>query len=41
MAYCKLFNGVLFAKEIPKEFILLCVDYDVALRLENTESQNK
>ena len=34
-----LFNGVLFAQEIPKELILLCTDYDVALRLENVESQ--
>ena len=34
-----LFNGILFAKEIPKELILLCMNYDVALRLENVESQ--
>ena len=33
------FNGVLFTQEIPKELILLCMDYDVALRLENVESQ--
>ena len=25
-----LFNGVLFAEAIPKELILLCIDYDVA-----------
>ena len=34
------FNGILFGQEIPKELIRLCVDYDVALRLENVESQN-
>ena len=34
-----LFNGVLFVQEIPMELILLCMDYDVALRLENVESQ--
>ena len=34
-----LFNGVLFVPEIPKELILLCLYYDVALRLENAESQ--
>ena len=34
-----LFNGVLFSQEISKELILLCMDYDVALRLENVESQ--
>ena len=34
-----LVNGVLFAQEIPKESILLCMDYDVAFRLENVESQ--
>ena len=28
-------NDVLFAPEIPKELILLGMDYDVALRLEN------
>ena len=32
-------NGVLFAQEIAKELIVLCMDYDVALRLENVESQ--
>ena len=32
-------NGVLFAQKIPKELILLCMDYDVALRLENVEIQ--
>ena len=31
------FNGVLFIQEIPNEIILLCMDYDVALRLEKTE----
>ena len=34
-----LFNGIVFAQEIPKKLILLCIDYDVALRLENFESQ--
>ena len=34
-----LFNGVLFAQEIPKEIILLCMDHDVALRLKNVESK--
>ena len=29
-----LFNGVLFAQEIPKEWILLCMDYDVEIRLK-------
>ena len=33
------FNGVLFAQEIPKELNLLCIYYDVALMLENVESQ--
>ena len=37
--YLLLFNAVLFAQEIPKELILLCMDYDVLLRLENVESQ--
>ena len=35
-----LFNGILFAPEIPKELILLCMDYDIALKLENVETQN-
>ena len=35
------FNGILFAKEISKELILLCIDYDVALTLENIESQRQ
>ena len=30
-----LFNGVVFAQEIPKEFM----DYDITLRLEDVESQ--
>ena len=34
-----LFNGVLFAQEILKELILLCMDYDVAFKLENVGSQ--
>ena len=34
-----LFNGVLFAQEIRKELILLRMDYNVAFRLENIESQ--
>ena len=34
-----LFIGVLLAQEIPKELILLCMDYNVAFRLENIESQ--
>ena len=34
-----LFNGVLFALKILKELILLCMDYDVALGLENVESE--
>ena len=34
-----LFNGVLSAQQNPKELILLCMDYDEALRLENVESQ--
>ena len=29
-----LFNGILFAQEIPKKWILLCMDYDVELRLK-------
>ena len=29
-----LFNGVLFAQEIPKELILLCMDYDIVFRLK-------
>ena len=32
------FNGVLFTQEIPNEIILLCTDYDVALRQEKAES---
>ena len=36
-----LFNGVLFPQKILKELILLCMDYDVALRLENVESQKE
>ena len=35
-----LFNGVLDVPEIPKELIILCVGYNVALRLENFKSQN-
>ena len=34
-----LFNGVLFAEEIPMESIVLCMDYDVVLRLVNVENQ--
>ena len=34
-----LFNGILFAQEIPKGLTLLCMDYDEAFRLENVESQ--
>ena len=34
-----LFNGVLFAQETPKELILLCMDYDIALRFQNAKSQ--
>ena len=34
-----LFYCVLFAQEIPKELILLWMDHDVAVRLENIESQ--
>ena len=33
-----LFNGVLFTQKISTEFILLCMDYSVALRLDKTES---
>ena len=33
------FNDILFALEIPKDLILLCVDYDIVLRLENVENQ--
>ena len=33
------FNGALFAQEIPKKLILLCLNYEVALKLENVESQ--
>ena len=36
-----LFNDTLFAQEISKELILLCMDYDRALRLENVESQKQ
>ena len=35
-----LFDGVLSAQETPRESILLCMDYDVALRSENSENQN-
>ena len=35
-----LFNGVLFAQEIPKELNLIRMDYEVVLRLENVEIQN-
>ena len=31
------FNGVLFTQKISNEFILLCMDYSVALRLDKTE----
>ena len=34
-----LFNGVLFAQKNSMELILLCIDCDVALRLENIERQ--
>ena len=34
-----LFDGVLFKQEIPKELILLCIDYVITLRLEKSESQ--
>ena len=34
-----LLNGTLFAEEITKELILLRMDYNVALRLEDIESQ--
>ena len=34
-----LFNGISFAQEIPKELILLYMDYDVSIRLENRVSQ--
>ena len=34
-----LFNGILFAHEITNELVLLFMNYDVALRLENVESQ--
>ena len=35
------FNGVVFTQEISNEIILLCMDYDVGLRLEKTESRKK
>ena len=35
----RLCNGVSFAQEIPKDLILLCMNDDVAFRLENVESQ--
>ena len=36
------FNGVLlFILEIPSEVILLCIDYDVAFRLENNKTWKK
>ena len=34
-----LFNGILFAQEILKELILLCMDYYETLWLENIESK--
>ena len=34
-----LFNGALFPQKAPSELILLSMDYDVALRLGNVESQ--
>ena len=34
-----LFNSVLFTQEITKELILLYMDYEVALRLKNVETQ--
>ena len=35
------FNCILFTQEIPVEIILLCMDYDVPLRLEKTGSCKK
>ena len=32
------FNGIWFAQDIPKELILLCMDYDKAVSLESVES---
>ena len=32
-------NGALFTQEIPKQQIVLCLDYDIALRLQNIEYQ--
>ena len=32
-----LFNDVLLAQEITKELILLCMDFEVAFRLENVK----
>ena len=34
-------NGVLFTQEILNEIILLCMDYDIALRLEKTGGLKK
>ena len=34
-------NDVVFSQEIPKELILLYMDYDIALRLKNVESQRQ
>ena len=34
-----IFNSVLFTQEITKESILLYMDYEVALRLKNVETQ--
>ena len=36
-----LFNGVLFAQEIPQKLILLCLNYDIDFRLENIENQKQ
>ena len=38
--YCT-FHDALFTKEIPNEIILLCMNYDVAFRLEKSESRKK
>ena len=35
------FNDVLFTQQIPNDMILLCMDYDVTLRLGKNEGWNK
>ena len=38
-SFISLFNYILSGLEISKKLILLCMDYDVTIRLENGEIQ--